>query len=86
MASEDPEVPQHGTAVKKEHVSLTVPQKVEIIRRLESGKSQSVVMASYSKGSYTTQRNRRLITIIYGIYCKSEGSFQVTDIENPEQV
>jgi CENP-B N-terminal DNA-binding domain. len=53
MASEDPEVPQHGTAVKKEHVSLTVPQKVEIIRRLESGKSQSVIIASYNTG-YST--------------------------------
>jgi hypothetical protein len=38
---------------KRKHISLTVPQKVEIIRRLESGKNCSVVMASYNTGLST---------------------------------
>lgn len=50
---------KQGTASKRKYIELIIPHKLETIRRPESGKSQSVVMASYSKGSYTTQRNRR---------------------------
>jgi hypothetical protein len=36
---------------KRKHVILMIPQKVEIIRRLEIGEGLSVVIASYSMGS-----------------------------------
>ena len=41
---------KHSTAGKRKHVTL-IPQKLEIIKRLESGKSQSVVRTSHSIGS-----------------------------------
>jgi hypothetical protein len=39
MASEEPKMCKQGAAGKRKLVSLMVPQKVKIIRRLESGKS-----------------------------------------------
>jgi hypothetical protein len=51
MASEDPKMRKQGTAGKRKHVTSMIPQKLEIIRIHESGKSQSVVMATYSLGS-----------------------------------
>jgi hypothetical protein len=44
---------KQGTAVKRKHITLTIPQKLEIISRLESGESRSVVMAAYNIGSST---------------------------------
>jgi len=44
---------KQGAAGKRKHVTLTIPQKLEIIRRLESGESRSVVMAAYNIGSST---------------------------------
>jgi DDE superfamily endonuclease./Tc5 transposase DNA-binding domain./CENP-B N-terminal DNA-binding domain. len=44
---------KQGTAGKRKHVTLTIPQKLEIINRLESGESRSVVMAAYNIGSST---------------------------------
>jgi len=41
-------------------------------------------MASYNKGSYTTQRHRRLITVVYDIKWKSDRSFQVTGTETSQ--
>jgi hypothetical protein len=43
----------HSTARKTKHVRITIPQKLEIIRRLESDKSQSVVQAAYNIGFST---------------------------------
>jgi hypothetical protein len=40
MASKDPKVSKQGTTGKRKHVTLMIPQKLEIIRRLESGKCQ----------------------------------------------
>jgi hypothetical protein len=51
MALEDPEISKQGTAGKRKHVTLTVPQKLEIIRKLESGRLKSVVMSSCNIGS-----------------------------------
>jgi hypothetical protein len=48
MASEDPKTSKRGAGVKKKRVTLTIPLKCQIIRRLEVGESWSVVMASYS--------------------------------------
>lgn len=39
MASNDPKIRKQGTAGKIKHVTLTVLQKLERVRRLESGKS-----------------------------------------------
>jgi hypothetical protein len=39
MASEDPKMGKQGTAGKRKHVTLMVPQKLKIIRRPECGKS-----------------------------------------------
>jgi hypothetical protein len=38
MASENPEMNKHGIAGKRKHVTLTIPQKLEVTSRLESGK------------------------------------------------
>jgi hypothetical protein len=38
VASKDPKMSKQGTADKRKHVTLTIPQKPEIIRKLESGK------------------------------------------------
>jgi len=38
---------------KRKHISLKIPQKLEIISRLEIGKSQRGVMVSYSNGLST---------------------------------
>jgi len=42
-----------GTAANRIHVTLMIPQELEIIRRLESGKSQKEVVASYNIDSST---------------------------------
>jgi hypothetical protein len=38
-ASKDPKINKQGTAGKKRNVTLMIPQKLEIIRRVENGKS-----------------------------------------------
>jgi len=53
MASKDLEVSEKGTTGKKKCVTLTVPQDFEIIRGLESGKYQIVVVPSCLIGSST---------------------------------
>jgi transposase len=44
---------KQGTAGMQKYITLTIHQKLEIIRRHESGKSQRAVMASYNIGSST---------------------------------
>jgi hypothetical protein len=39
---------KQGTAGKRKHVTLTIYQKLEIIRHLETGKSQGEVFFSYN--------------------------------------
>jgi hypothetical protein len=53
MASEDLEVSEQGTTGKRKCVTLTVRQELEIIRGLESGKYQIVVVPSCISGSLT---------------------------------
>jgi len=48
MASEDPKMSKEGTPDKWKHVTLLILQKIEIVKRLESGNSWTVVMASYN--------------------------------------
>jgi hypothetical protein len=38
MASKDPKLSEQGTAGKRKHTSSTIPQKLGIIRWLESNK------------------------------------------------
>jgi hypothetical protein len=40
MASKHPKVSKQGTDGKRKHVTLTIPQKPKIIRRLESDDNQ----------------------------------------------
>ncbi|XP_075693735.1 large ribosomal subunit protein uL23m isoform X1 [Rhinoderma darwinii] len=42
-----------GPSAKRKHVTLTIPQKLEIIRRLESGESRASIMEEFNIGSST---------------------------------
>jgi hypothetical protein len=53
MAAEDSKMSKQVTASRRKHLTLMIPQKLEINGRLEGGESRSVVMASYSLGSST---------------------------------
>jgi hypothetical protein len=44
MASEDPKMSTQCVVGKRQHITLMIPQNLEVIRRLESGKSQNVVV------------------------------------------
>jgi len=50
MASKSPKMNKQATVGNNIQVTLMVPQKFEIIRKLGSGESQSVVMASHKTG------------------------------------
>jgi hypothetical protein len=39
LASQDPRMSKQGTASKRKHTTLMVPQKLKIVSRLESGKN-----------------------------------------------
>ena len=65
MASKDT---TQGTTGKKEYTTLTVPQKLEITERPESGESQREVMASYNWIiNYNIQKWMDQLQIIYDI-------------------
>jgi hypothetical protein len=51
IASKDPTMIKQGTVGMWKHVTLMMPQKREIIWRLESGESWNVFMAVYNIGS-----------------------------------
>jgi len=53
MASKGLKMSKQGTAGKRKYITCTSPQKLETIRRYESGKSQSVIMVSCTLGSST---------------------------------
>lgn len=44
---------KQGNDGKMKHATLTIPQKMETIRKLNSGESQRQVMASYNTASST---------------------------------
>jgi hypothetical protein len=54
MVSKGTKMRKQGTAGKSKHVTLMMPQKLKIIKRRESSKTQREVMASYAMGSLTT--------------------------------
>jgi len=47
-------VSKQGTNGKTKHVTLTIPHKLPIFRKLHSGKVQREDMVSYNNGSSTT--------------------------------
>ena len=51
MASKDPKMSKQATDGKMKHATLTISQKLETIRKLDTGKSQRQVMASYNTAS-----------------------------------
>ncbi|KAM3919534.1 large ribosomal subunit protein uL23m isoform 1-T1 [Leptodactylus fuscus] len=53
QASEMEPISIQGPSVKRKHVTLTIPQKLEIIRRLESGESRTSIMEEFNIGSST---------------------------------
>jgi hypothetical protein len=71
MASRDPKISKQCNAGKRKPVSW-IPQKLKIIRRLEHGKSRSMVITSYSIGWSTVwyKETKGPVTIICGIKCK----------------
>jgi hypothetical protein len=48
MTSEDPKMSKQDTARKRKHITSTIPQKLEITRKIESGESRREVTASYN--------------------------------------
>jgi hypothetical protein len=54
MVSKHPQMNKQDTTSKRKHVTLMTPQKLDIIRGLESDESRCVVMASHRYGSPTT--------------------------------
>jgi hypothetical protein len=50
MASEVPKMFKHGTDGKRKHITLVMPQKLEINRELENGECRNVFMAAYNIG------------------------------------
>jgi hypothetical protein len=69
MASKDLKLSKHGTAGKRKHVTLTVPQKLDAMR-LESGESQSEVMASIQHWIINSPWYKEMkgpITFVYGM-------------------
>lgn len=59
MASKDSRMSKQGPAGKRKNTTLTVPQKVEIIRRLESANSFCVVMGSCNTGLSTVYDKKK---------------------------
>jgi CENP-B N-terminal DNA-binding domain. len=59
MASTYTKVSKQGTTGKTKHLTSTIPQKLQIIRKLHSGKVQREVMVSYNIGSSTTYGTKK---------------------------
>jgi len=54
MASKDQKMSQRGSSAIRKHVTLTIHQKLKVIRRLKSDESQRKIMPSYSIALSTT--------------------------------
>jgi hypothetical protein len=48
-----PKMNKQFAAGKRKHGTLMIPQQLQILQRLESGETQSLVMASYNIGPST---------------------------------
>jgi hypothetical protein len=49
-ASEDHRMSKQGAAVRQKHVTLTIPEKLEITRSLKGGKSCRIIMVACNIG------------------------------------
>jgi hypothetical protein len=49
-ASEDCRMSKQGAAVRQKHVTLMIPEKLEITRSLKGGKSCRIIMSACSVG------------------------------------
>jgi hypothetical protein len=58
MALKELKMSKQGTVGKRNHVTLMIPQKVEIVRKPEIGKNRIMVMASYNTGLSTIMIQR----------------------------
>jgi hypothetical protein len=68
MASDGPKMRKKSTVGKRKHVTVTIPQKLEIIRRLESGDSQGMVHLHRAMDDQLPMLfGNRQIMIIYGM-------------------
>lgn len=72
MVSKDPQINKQDTTSKRKHVTLIIPQKLDITRGLESGESRSVVMASHRYESPTTYNVKKKDHVQF--YVASHGS------------
>ena len=72
---------KQGTAGKRKRVTLTIPQSLELSRRLAIGKCRSVVVASYKTGSLSVYgtKNRRTNDDYLWHKQKFEEPFQMRD-------
>jgi hypothetical protein len=59
MTLKDAKMSKQGTACKRKHITLTISQNLEIIRRLESAGNQREVMASYNIEVSTTSETKK---------------------------
>ena len=60
MASENPRISKQGTVGNWKHLTLTIPEKLGTIWRVEYGGSLREVMATYNAGYDTGKRWDRL--------------------------
>jgi len=61
-----------------------IPQKLEIIRRFESGESCDAIMVTHNTGSSTIlyyTETEGTSTVLHGIKCKCERPSEMTDNE-----
>jgi len=54
MASREPKISKQTAAHITRHITFTIPEALEIIRKPGSATSQSIIMAAYKIGSLTT--------------------------------
>lgn len=84
MTSKDLKMSKKGTAGKRKCITFMSPQKLETIRRFERGKSQSVIMASYTIGSSTIYDTKKRKGRLWSLMASSEsvmGLFKLPDIK-----
>jgi hypothetical protein len=55
----DPEMNKQGASGKRKHLIVTIPQKLERIRRVESDRSCSVIVATHDIGLSTVYTKKQ---------------------------
>jgi hypothetical protein len=65
MVPKEPKISKQAAAGITRHITFTIPETLEIIRKLGSATSQSVIMVAYKTGLLTTygiKKNKKKIT------------------------